>query len=117
MLPVRRVSGLLALVLLSAAAVIVLWSRHVYKQWPWSSYPNPLHRCGRDYTPEGAQTLTQIRRLGSRDFHKASDLPGWLNHGEVWTIAQGADCLSTPLAYWVRLGDDRFEFMSLEGSP
>lgn len=113
-----RVSRLAVLLLVAATACILLWSRHVYKQWPWSSYPDPLHWCGRDYAPQGAQTRAQIPRLPSGHLHKAGDLPGWLNHGEVWTTDPGNGCaVVVPVTFWVKLSHDRFEMMSLEGSP
>lgn len=115
---VRRVAVPVVVVLVLAAAVSLLLSRHLYKEWPWSSYPNPLHWCGRDYTPERVETRAEILRQHSGPFQKAGDLPGWLNRGDVWTIEPGSSCgAAASLGYWVKLSDDRFELMSLEGSP
>jgi hypothetical protein len=112
-----RMSGALAL-LLVVAGVVLLWSWHAYKQWPWSSDPSPLHWCGRDYSPQGAQTRATIVRHESGTFHKAGDLPGRLNHGEVWTTDPGNGCGAVvPVGFWVKVSDDRFEEMVLEGSP
>jgi hypothetical protein len=114
-----RISWLAIPLLVACAAVVLLWSRHVYKQWPWSSYPDPLRWCGRDYAPQGSQTRAEVLRAQPHaDFHKAGNVPGWLNQGEVWTTDPGNGCADVvPVGFWVKLSDDRFEVMVIEGSP
>ena len=43
---------------IAAAALLVLGGallvyNHAYRAWPWSTYPNPLQACGRDFQPAG----------------------------------------------------------------
>lgn len=111
----RAMVGLVVVSILAAGAV--LWSRGHYHQWPWSSYPNPLSWCGRDWIPTGVETRGQILSKNDK-FHRAGDLPGWLNRGSVWTgLAHGGvggtSCAISEV--WVRLGADRFEAMNLSG--
>jgi hypothetical protein len=114
--------ALVVALLLVTAAVVLGWSRMQYKEWPWSSYPNPLHYCGNDYVPSASHTKEQILASGVSEFSRDGDVPGWLNHGHVWTGVLPGDpskaergagrCGST---VWVRIGTDRFEEMRQEG--
>jgi hypothetical protein len=110
--------------LLVIAAVVVGWSRMQYKEWPWSAYPNPLHYCNDDYVPSGSHTKGQILASGVTEFSRDGDVPGWLNHGQVWTgVLPGEPSKAERgvghcgARVWVRTGTDRFEEMRLEGGP
>jgi hypothetical protein len=110
--------------LLVVAVVLVAWSRMQYKEWPWSAYPNPLHYCGHDYVPSGSQTEGQILASGVTDFARDGNVPGWLNHGRVWTgVLRGEPTKADRGArncgaiVWVHTGTARFQAMRLEGGP
>jgi hypothetical protein len=105
------------LVLLACGAVLVV-SRAIYNEWPWSAYPTGLHTCGRNYIDEGARTRTQIEANGDR-LTRVGSVPGWLNHGELWTTSVGEPIPGgvCHVVMWVRTGTNTYESYSLSGGP
>lgn len=101
-------------VLLVVAGMLV-WSRLDTHQWPWSTYPNPLHYCGRDFMPDGSPTKAQIITADGSHFHVVGSVPGWLNPGQVWADRPGAACGHKPFEFWISVGGGRYEAFTLEG--
>ena len=107
----------IVVVLALAVGAYLMWWNHRYNEYPWSSYPSSLSWCGRDWQAAGAQTRADIFQ-NDDDFRQAGDLPGWLNHGQIWTSRENGAVPFTRCRIsdvWVRIGSDRFELMALEG--
>jgi hypothetical protein len=128
-LPVARTGGdqvglaiSIALVaLLVVGGSLVLYD-HVYRAWPWSTYPNPLHVCGRDFQPAGPSvTRAQITRGGDH-LVRHGDVPGIFNTSAVWTTdaERGVRLQMLPGGcnqMWVQGGPGEYRPYSLEGGP
>jgi hypothetical protein len=112
----RLTTGALTLAVLVGIALV--GSYGLYKEWPWSAYPSRLYACGRDFIDSGSQTREQIRAEGN-SLIRVGSVPGWLNHGQLWTTSSGQplpghDCR---VVMWVRTGKDTFESYGLSGGP
>ncbi len=116
------VVAIVAVALLVVGGALVVYN-HVYRAWPWSTYPNPLQACGRDFQAAGPNvSRAEITRQGDH-LVRHGDAPGILNTSPVWTtnaedgtrlqlLPGGCDAVM-----WVQGGPDTFRPYSLEGGP
>lgn len=114
----RRWLAAAAVLVVAAGGLLVVGSRATYHEWPWSAYPSTLHTCGRDFNHGATQSRAQIEANGDR-LTRIGSVPGWLNHGQLWTTSVGAPLPGKRchMVMWVRTGEDTFESYTLSGGP
>lgn len=126
--PTQRMTGIFsgwrwpavaAVVAALAVIVTLLVSYLAYDEWPWSTYPSQLNACGRNFQSAGPpQTRAQIFADQRDDIVRIGDVPGWLNHGQLWALS-GDEPFSERcrVVMYVRGGPDAFKPYDLVGGP
>lgn len=108
-----------ALVLVVAAGALLMY-RSADHEWPWSTDPNVLHACGRDFVPLGepATRAGWVAR-GAVLVRVPGDVQGMFNHGALWATDSTPGRLpgGCQMEIWVQSGADEFKQYELSGGP
>ena len=75
-----------AIALVVAAAMVTAGYRTHYGTWPWSTFPDQLRVCGRQFNPQGPGTTKT--QLTSEGYHlvRHGSTPAWFHRHELWTF-------------------------------